>query len=174
MARIINGNIYQVEEQKYRCFYGIHIRTAATLVGAFGVIIETIFALSILFSGLGWLYKLLSLLVIFLSLASCALIVYGDRKETAWAYLPYLSLTGLGLLFDAIIGLFALYIWIFMPNSIIRHFPGNEEEVHKDSIRLAIVCVILEIVGIWLWTIVYRAYMYMKNVVYTKPKFEVY
>uniref|UniRef100_A0A914CQQ3 Lysosomal-associated transmembrane protein 4B n=1 Tax=Acrobeloides nanus TaxID=290746 RepID=A0A914CQQ3_9BILA len=101
-------------------------------------------------------------------IVACSLVIYADVKEKAWAYIPFLVVQALAII-GYLIGIFLILIWgITLPQWLIDSLTQQGILTH-DQIRIAcfiaiVILFVVEVLAIWFWSIVFRAYRYMSGV----------
>uniref|UniRef100_A0A914CPT9 Uncharacterized protein n=1 Tax=Acrobeloides nanus TaxID=290746 RepID=A0A914CPT9_9BILA len=142
----------------FKCCCGCHVKQGALTIA----IISIVGGFSQLFSGN--VFGLYGIVVI----AASSLVIYADRKEKAWAYIPYLVVQALGIIGYLVI-IVLLLVWaITLPQWLIDSLTKQGTLTH-DQIRAAcyiamVILIIGEAFAIWFWSIVFRAYRYMREV----------
>uniref|UniRef100_A0A914EN78 Lysosomal-associated transmembrane protein 4B n=1 Tax=Acrobeloides nanus TaxID=290746 RepID=A0A914EN78_9BILA len=155
------GTLYRnhnVEDEKYfMTAWGSHVKRGAYIVAIVGIVLAII---QLIF---GTYYTFANALLLILV---CALVIYADRNEEEWAYVPYLVFQAIFIILNALIILTLFINGIVMPPyldhiHVYGHF--SREDLRIGIFVLLIFLLIEEIITIWFWSIIFRAYRYMRE-----------
>uniref|UniRef100_A0A914EH76 Lysosomal-associated transmembrane protein 4B n=1 Tax=Acrobeloides nanus TaxID=290746 RepID=A0A914EH76_9BILA len=147
-----------INDTKYfKCCCGCHVKQAAVVIAIistvagfltliFGNVNSTVFGIAVIVAG--------------------ALVFYADRQVKAWAYIPFLVVQAVAIIIY-LVGIFTILVWtITLPQWLIdtltKH--GALTQVRAALIIAMVILIIVEAFAIWFWSIVFRAYCYMCEV----------
>uniref|UniRef100_A0A914EG52 MARVEL domain-containing protein n=1 Tax=Acrobeloides nanus TaxID=290746 RepID=A0A914EG52_9BILA len=95
-------------------------------------------------------------------IVACSLVIYADVKEKAWAYIPFLVVQTLAII-GYLIGIFLMLVWaITLPQWAIDH-KETRDQIRATFFIAMIILIVIEALAIWFWSIVFRAYRYMRE-----------
>ncbi|KAI1714908.1 hypothetical protein DdX_08179 [Ditylenchus destructor] len=167
-------------DPKYRCCCNTHVERGAYIIAFVGA------TLCLISTG----YHIYRTESVFISTSAIQLllylsIIYAQKRREPWLYWPYLILTGLGLFLLACYIILAIVCAIILPGfwvdsmrnqqMAMQGVDKNSEKLWRDAqltveiaIRvsfaiIAVICTIVFSVSIWFYSVVYRAYKYMKD-----------
>uniref|UniRef100_A0A914D9V8 Uncharacterized protein n=1 Tax=Acrobeloides nanus TaxID=290746 RepID=A0A914D9V8_9BILA len=147
------------DPEYFKCCCGVHVKQGALVIA----IISIVGGVLQLFSGTAG--SILSAIII---IVAGALIIYADRQEKAWAYIPYLVMKALAIIV-LLIGIFVLLVlditepqWLIDELAKKRAF--SRDQFRTDCFVAMVIVIIAEAFAIWFWFIVFRAYRYMREV----------
>uniref|UniRef100_A0A914D1K3 Uncharacterized protein n=1 Tax=Acrobeloides nanus TaxID=290746 RepID=A0A914D1K3_9BILA len=163
-----NQGINDPEYLKYYC--GCHVKQGALIIAIISIVFNVVLEL-FCYKIVGNILSAYSI-IIMVVIVACALVVYADRQEKAWAYIPYLVMQALGIIICLIAIFTFLVCGIILPQSLIDTLTKEATEqgtLTRDEVRTicftyTVILIISEAVEIWFWTIVFRAYRYMREI----------
>uniref|UniRef100_A0A914CC67 Uncharacterized protein n=1 Tax=Acrobeloides nanus TaxID=290746 RepID=A0A914CC67_9BILA len=148
------------------CCGCMHVRKGAFIIGILGVVFSIIGIIGSIVSGIWYniIYCAIGLIV-------SGLIIFADKTEREWAYLPYIVLQAIGIVINALAAIGFLVLGIVLPKGLEDHLNIDKDkdwDTVKTALRVAcfiyVFCLIIsEIIAIWFWLVVFKAYKYMKN-----------
>uniref|UniRef100_A0A914DZA7 Uncharacterized protein n=1 Tax=Acrobeloides nanus TaxID=290746 RepID=A0A914DZA7_9BILA len=131
------------------CCGCMHVRTGAMVIGILGIVGSIFGVISGIVNGT-WI----SIVAYAIGIIISGLIIFADRTERQWGYLPYLVLNGIWIILNILVIIAFIILGIVVP-----------KEIRVWCFVMAGVYVILVIIMIWLWSVVFRAYKYMRDVI---------
>uniref|UniRef100_A0A914D7R5 MARVEL domain-containing protein n=1 Tax=Acrobeloides nanus TaxID=290746 RepID=A0A914D7R5_9BILA len=149
------------EESNYKCLCNLHVRKGASVIAIIEIILAILAIVYYAFFNVGlswwfWLFYEITQIIV------CLLVISADRSDHAWLYLPYLIITALGLIGFGIYAFFCIYCVIRLPGHIRDDFDNAKDA--RDYYNNAFIGTIIGIlVNAYFWTVVFRAFKYMRN-----------
>uniref|UniRef100_A0A914DAI4 Uncharacterized protein n=1 Tax=Acrobeloides nanus TaxID=290746 RepID=A0A914DAI4_9BILA len=147
----------------HHCCCGcIHVRLGANIIAVLTLLPIIVVIVSFILQGRwvecgGFIAGEIVLIII------CSLIFVADKKENYLFYLPYLIVKGIAI---ALILAVSIFLWA-MGSSTPEFYKQNKskEEVQVWTFSVAGFLLLIALFYIWWWSVVYKAYKYMQNVV---------
>uniref|UniRef100_A0A914E4Z9 Uncharacterized protein n=2 Tax=Acrobeloides nanus TaxID=290746 RepID=A0A914E4Z9_9BILA len=151
------------DDPKYQCGCGSrHVRQGAVILAWIIIGISLI-----AFVGSWFLVRWYNAFPLFITIAICGLVIYGDKQEKSWMFLPFLILEGI-----EIIGYFLLAIFYIVYAIVL---PSNDYDILSTNVKLTrneyrvILIVIAIILFLFLtlysyaWIVIFRAYQFIRD-----------
>jgi len=146
-----------------------HVERGAYIIAFIGALLSAIFAVLQLLSGNipAFIIGLFSFLIYWS-------ILYAQRKRSPGLYWPFLFLNGISILLMGMYIVFLIAMLILLPPfwANERHAEAHPDHRSREALLAAvrlftwlqlIYTIIAEIITIFFWSIVYRAYVFMKE-----------
>uniref|UniRef100_A0AC34FJ31 Uncharacterized protein n=1 Tax=Panagrolaimus sp. ES5 TaxID=591445 RepID=A0AC34FJ31_9BILA len=159
-----------IVKPEYEAICGIHVRKVASAIGILGLL-GLIFSIPAAIIKLS-IIRLVTALIFGLFYAG---ILYADKYERPWAYVPFLIAYGATLILGIVVIILSLIFILFPPEAFQNLITDEEEKgneadhgfkFNRTAINIILTVIIIsaiigELIGLYIWNVVRRARKYM-------------